>query len=50
MKMMARLRGEVEVAKQTNVASSAMIITQDETFVKVTEVNTAVARSRWKIN
>lgn len=50
MKMMAPLRGEVEVAKQTNVASSTMIITQDETFVKVTEVNAAVARSRWKIN
>lgn len=50
MKMMALLRGEVEAAKQTNIASSRMIITQNETFVKVTEVNAAVARSEWKIN
>lgn len=52
MKMMALLRGELEAAKQTNVAFSRMIITQDGTFVQVqvTEVDAAEARSRWKIN
>lgn len=50
MKTLLLLRGEVEAAKQTNVASSRRIIAQDETFVKVTEVVTAVARSQWKIN
>lgn len=50
MKMMALLRGELEASKQTNVAFSRKIITQDGTFVQVTEVDAAVARSRWKIN
>lgn len=37
-------------AKQANMASSGMVGAWDEPFVKVTEVNAAVTRSRWEIN
>lgn len=49
MKMAALTPGEAESVKQANVASWGDA-TRDRTFVKVREVNSAAARSRWEIN